>query len=136
MWKQLAILNEPLIPPMEEMYGDGPTDPMPVPEYQDYALKRTRYIARYMEYWNSTVKLTGTGRPVDTVIMPVAPHAAVIPNKYFHYGLCLPQLSTPTNGDTYIKTRLHRNCGLAEFHGCGDSNHNCRQVGRQSHRRI
>lgn len=39
VWKQLAILNEPLIPPMEEMYGDGPTDPMPVPEYQDYALK-------------------------------------------------------------------------------------------------
>lgn len=39
-----------------------------------------------MEYWNSTVKLTGTGRPVDTVIMPVAPHAAVIPDKYFHYG--------------------------------------------------
>ncbi|XXH01436.1 hypothetical protein Hte_007796 [Hypoxylon texense] len=86
VWKQLSILHEPLIPPLEEMYGDGPTDPMLIPEYQDYALKRLRYTARYMEYWNSTVEFTGTGRPVDAVIMPVAPHAAVIPNRYFHYG--------------------------------------------------
>jgi amidase len=36
----------------------------------------------YMEYWNSTSELTGTGRPVDAVISPLAPFAAARPNKY------------------------------------------------------
>lgn len=40
----------------------------------------------YMEYWNSTEKLTGTGHPVDAIICPVAPHAAVIPGRYRHVG--------------------------------------------------
>lgn len=38
----------------------------------------------YMDYWNSTAEVTGTGRPVDGVICPCAPHAAVLPNKYYH----------------------------------------------------
>ncbi|KAF2744850.1 amidase [Sporormia fimetaria CBS 119925] len=40
----------------------------------------------YMEYWNSTDKVTGTGRPVDAVIMPVAPFPAARPNGYLYYG--------------------------------------------------
>ena len=40
----------------------------------------------YMEYWNSTSKLTGTGRPVDAVISPLAPFAAARPEKYSYYG--------------------------------------------------
>ncbi|KAL2012127.1 hypothetical protein VTN00DRAFT_4845 [Thermoascus crustaceus] len=40
----------------------------------------------YMDYWNSTAELTGTGRPVDGVFCPAAPHAAVIPLKYAHVG--------------------------------------------------
>lgn len=36
----------------------------------------------YMEYWNSTAELTGTGRPVDAVISPLAPFAAARPAKY------------------------------------------------------
>ena len=37
-----------------------------------------------MKYWNSTGDET---RMVDAVILPVAPHAAVIPGKYLHYGM-------------------------------------------------
>lgn len=36
----------------------------------------------YMEYWNPTAELTGTGRPVDAVISPLAPFAAARPAKY------------------------------------------------------
>jgi amidase len=36
----------------------------------------------YMEYWNSTSDLTGTGRPVDAIISPLAPFAAARPTKY------------------------------------------------------
>lgn len=34
-----------------------------------------------------------SGRPVDAVIMPVAPHAAVIPGKWRHYGKFPQQIS-------------------------------------------
>ncbi|KAK6442314.1 hypothetical protein LTR95_001446 [Oleoguttula sp. CCFEE 5521] len=39
----------------------------------------------YMEYWNSTAELTGTGRPVDAIISPLAPFAAARPNGYTYY---------------------------------------------------
>ncbi|KAK4540735.1 hypothetical protein LTR36_008950 [Oleoguttula mirabilis] len=40
----------------------------------------------YMEYWNSTAELTGTGRVVDAVIAPLAPFAAARPAGYSYYG--------------------------------------------------
>ena len=43
-------------------------------------------IANSMEYWNSTKDQTGTGRPVDAVIMPVAPFAAARPEQFKYYG--------------------------------------------------
>lgn len=39
----------------------------------------------YMEYWNSTAELTGTGKPVDAIISPLAPFAAARPGKYSYY---------------------------------------------------
>ena len=44
-------------------------------------VEKREYQKQYMEYWNSTVELTGTGRPVDAVISPLAVHAASIPGK-------------------------------------------------------
>ncbi|KAL8681956.1 MAG: hypothetical protein Q9186_001964 [Xanthomendoza sp. 1 TL-2023] len=44
------------------------------------------YQKEYMEYWNSTAELTGTGMPVDIVILPVAPFAAARPEGYLYYG--------------------------------------------------
>lgn len=49
-------------------------------------VKKREYQKQYMDYWNSTAELTGTGRPVDGVICPAAPHAAVLPCKYDHVG--------------------------------------------------
>ena len=40
----------------------------------------------YMDYWNSTAKLTGTGRPVDAIISPLAPFPAARENKYTYYN--------------------------------------------------
>ncbi|EMC99608.1 hypothetical protein BAUCODRAFT_21378 [Baudoinia panamericana UAMH 10762] len=40
----------------------------------------------YMEYWNSTAEVSGTGRPVDAVISPLAPFAAARPTMYSYYG--------------------------------------------------
>ena len=43
---------------------------------------KREYQKLYMDYWNSTAALTGTGRPVDGFFCPLAPHAAVIPTQY------------------------------------------------------
>lgn len=50
-------------------------------------LKR-QYQKEYMEYWNSTASHTGTGRPVDAIISPLAPFAAARPDMYDYYGTC------------------------------------------------
>ena len=39
-----------------------------------------------MEYWNSTKDLTGSGRPADAFIMPVAPFPAARPERFKYYG--------------------------------------------------
>lgn len=40
----------------------------------------------YMEYWNSTAEKTGTGRPVDAIICPLAPFPAARPGRFTWYG--------------------------------------------------
>lgn len=49
-------------------------------------VSKREYQKQYMDYWNSTAELTGTGRPVDGFICPLASHAAVIPTQYDHVG--------------------------------------------------
>lgn len=40
----------------------------------------------YMEYWNSTSKLTASGRPIDAVICAGAPFAAARREGFHYYG--------------------------------------------------
>ena len=65
-------------------------------------VSKREYQKEYMDYWNSTAALTGTGRPVDGVICPNAPHAAVKPAEYNYIGysafvnvLDYPSISIP-----------------------------------------
>jgi amidase len=76
---------------------------MPLLEYQDLTIEGKKYCETYSDYWNATEESDGivplrislftqelmeliAGQIVDAVIMPVAPHAAVIPSKYYHTG--------------------------------------------------
>ncbi|CZR55783.1 related to general amidase [Phialocephala subalpina] len=77
--QQLKLSGEPLIPELRPYFANGPVPPMPLLDFYDLCLKRKDYRRRYLEYWMSTLNQTGTGRPVDGVILPVAPTAAVIP---------------------------------------------------------
>ncbi|KAJ5405205.1 hypothetical protein N7465_006489 [Penicillium sp. CMV-2018d] len=60
--------------------------PMTASEISALNVAKREYQKRYMDYWNSTVEVTGTGRPVDALFCPLAPHAAVIPNEYESVG--------------------------------------------------
>ncbi|KAL4784329.1 amidase signature domain-containing protein [Aspergillus varians] len=58
-------------------------------EIANINVAKREYQKLYLDYWNSTAQLTGTGREVDAVICPAAPHSAVIPNQYAHAGYTL-----------------------------------------------
>lgn len=61
-------------------------DPLSMTELAALNVAKREYQKQYMDYWNSTAELTGTGRPVDGFFCPLAPHAAVIPNEYHYVG--------------------------------------------------
>ncbi|KAJ2992004.1 hypothetical protein NUW58_g2320 [Xylaria curta] len=79
---QLNLSGEPLIPDLRKSFKLR--EPMNLLKYQDLTLQGLKYEADYSDYWNSTAEQDG--QIVDAVIMPVAPHAAVIPGKYYHTG--------------------------------------------------
>jgi amidase len=136
----LNFSGEPLIPEKQSgRHKDGPIPPISVLEYQDLALRRKTYCESYADYWELTKASTRTGewsdphgmipkfpsmvlwlsritgRPVDAIISPVAPHVAVIPGKYYHYGLqCLTpfaRVSTKsTTGYTEVFNVLDYSC--------------------------
>jgi amidase len=65
--------------------------PAPVAEYTASRVaavnvRKREYQRAYLEYWNGTAALTGTGRPVDGVIAPVAPYPAARPGGSTTYA--------------------------------------------------
>jgi amidase len=99
--KNLALSGEPLMPELKAMFR--PLEPKPLPQYHQLTFDGIDYTVAYSDYWNSTAdkdgmlerrnsRLTGIGQVVDAVIMPVAPHAAVLPERYVHGGMLLLEL--------------------------------------------
>ncbi|KAI4268032.1 MAG: hypothetical protein L6R38_007989, partial [Xanthoria sp. 2 TBL-2021] len=78
--QQLDLSGEPLVPPLRGSFQLR--DPIPLLEYQDLTIQGKTYNEAYYDYWNSTS--SDDGQVVDAVVMPVAPHAAVIPGKFYH----------------------------------------------------
>ncbi|KAL8993932.1 MAG: hypothetical protein Q9188_007204, partial [Gyalolechia gomerana] len=78
--QQLDISGEPLVRPLRGTFQLR--DPIPLLEYQDLTIQGKVYNEAYTDYWNSTSG--DDGQVVDAVLMPVAPHAAVIPGKFYH----------------------------------------------------
>ncbi len=81
-----ALSGEPLAPQVAATYGDKPFEQMNASQIAENNVAKREYQKEYMEYWNSTEALTGTGRPVDALIIPVAPFSAPRPKHYTHYG--------------------------------------------------
>jgi amidase len=85
-FSQLALSGEPPVPEVVHDIGTGPKASMPILEYFNLTQRLKDYRERYVDYWESTAGQTKSRRPVDAIIMPVAPHAAVIPGgNYFTY---------------------------------------------------
>lgn len=72
--------------PQLGFYGDKPSSEYTASEIAQNNVAKREYQKEYMEYWNSTAELTGTGRPVDGVLSPVAQFAAARPNTFESVG--------------------------------------------------
>ena len=82
----LDLSGEPIASQVEAAYGKQPKEQFNASEIAATNVEKRQYQKEYLEYWNSTVNLTGTGRAVDGLIMPVAPFAAARPKRYIYYG--------------------------------------------------
>lgn len=77
-----------------ELSGETPAPQIMMNETEQYnatqimgtMIEKREACKEYMEYWNSTASETGTGRPVDAIISPLAPFTAARPNRYSYYG--------------------------------------------------
>lgn len=80
-----ALSNEPPAPQLATLFDQN------APEFTASQIAENNVAHRqlkkqYLDYWSSTEAVTGTGRPVDAVISPVAPFAAARPGMYAYYG--------------------------------------------------
>ena len=79
---QLGLSGEPIIPPLRQIFEPAP--PFSAVKVQELAIAARDSCDDYLEYWNSTS--TADSPEVDAFIMPVAPHAAVIPGRQVYIG--------------------------------------------------
>ena len=67
-------------------YGEQPSEQANATDISANNVAKREYQKAYLEYWNNTAKASGTGRPVDAIVIPVAPFAAAREKKYKYYG--------------------------------------------------
>jgi amidase len=82
IYKQLELSGEPIIPPLRQLFEPAP--PFSAVKIQELAIAARDSCDAYLEYWNTT---KADGREVDAFIMPVAPHAAVIPGRQVYMAI-------------------------------------------------
>lgn len=80
--KNFGLSGETIVPQIQGVYGTQPTREFTASEIAAVNRDLRGYSKAYLDYWNSTKQLTGTGRPVDAFIMPVAPFAGARPERY------------------------------------------------------
>jgi amidase len=79
--KQLELSGEPIIPPLRQLFEPAP--PFSAVKIQELAVAARDSCDAYLQYYRTA---TADGREVDAFIMPVAPHAAVIPGRQLYIG--------------------------------------------------
>ena len=81
-----GLSGEPAAPQISMSFGDKPVEEFSASRIAANNVAKRRFQKEYLDYWNSTAEQSGTGRPVDGVICPLAPYPAARPEKYGYYG--------------------------------------------------
>ncbi|KZT29148.1 general amidase [Neolentinus lepideus HHB14362 ss-1] len=72
----LATMSEDDNTVVESTFRPSHSDTVSAYQLWQLHLKKRELRKEYLDYWEATVEKTGTGRPVDAIIAPVAPYAA------------------------------------------------------------
>ncbi|MCJ1309737.1 Acetamidase [Agyrium rufum] len=80
------LSGEPIAPQVQNSFGTSRKEQANASEIAATNVAKRQYQKEYLDYWNSTKELTGTGRPVDGLIAPLAPFPAARPQSYSYYG--------------------------------------------------
>ena len=86
MHEAFGLSGEEISPQVQRSFGIKPLEQANASKIAATNVMKREYQKEYMEYWNSTTEVTGTGRPVDAFIAAVAPYAAARPELYTYYG--------------------------------------------------
>ncbi|KAI0115731.1 amidase signature domain-containing protein [Nemania sp. FL0031] len=85
VYDAIRASGEPIVPEIAHLFPSGKLKPpIPLPEYEQVVLHMKDFRARWNEYWASSAKRTTSALPVQAVISPVTPYAAVLPGKFYH----------------------------------------------------
>ncbi|OBT64939.1 hypothetical protein VE03_05616 [Pseudogymnoascus sp. 23342-1-I1] len=80
------LSGETPAPQISTFYGACPSAAVPVDKMHAISLRSRDYQQEYLDYWNSTARLTSSGRPVDGIIACVTPFAAAERGKDGYLG--------------------------------------------------
>lgn len=67
-------------------YGKEPVAEATATHIAQTNLDHRKWKKEYMDAWNSTASATGTGKPMDAIIAPLAPYPAARPGLFLWYG--------------------------------------------------
>ena len=83
---------------MYEFAKHGPIDQANATAIAENNVAIRNFRKEYMERWNKTKEITGTGRPMDGIIAPLAPSPASEPLqfKYYNYTTWVNLLDYPS----------------------------------------
>lgn len=89
-YKAVATLTgEPILNTMEILADENAVvsnDFLPIQEnisaFKLWQLQKEKLALRqqYLDYWNKSVQISGTGRPVDAIISPMSPYGGAPPH--------------------------------------------------------
>jgi amidase len=110
----MGLSGEPMALQVSISYGDKPVQQYTATEISANNIELRKWKKDYLDYWNSTAESTGTGRPVDGLLVPIAPFSAARPLKYSYYGY-----STFVNGLDYTSvvfpvTKVDKNIDVVD----------------------
>ncbi|KAI5865241.1 amidase signature domain-containing protein [Durotheca rogersii] len=95
-----GLTGEPLPPGVEMMYGHSNASLKPLSVFESWQNqhRRTVLAQRFLERWQKTAEVTGTGRPIDALITPnsVTPAARHSMGQPWNYGALSPLLDLTT----------------------------------------
>lgn len=111
------LSGEPLHPDLEAWLGRSANAPKPsVSQTWQNQYQRTLLAQKWSERWESTQSMTGTGRPIDGLIIPSLPFPAVKHNSSYpsHYGQLSPLLDLTTGSFPVTRVDLEEDVQLAD----------------------